>query len=593
MNTWANLLDMFYSQASRLEEKPFIWSKEGDLYVSKSWGEVAREVTSLAQGLRSLGINPGDRVFLCSESRPEWLISNLAVIASGGITVPAYTTNTISDHLHILNDSGAKAAIVSTSLLADRVIAAVSQTEHVKFLITIENLNSNQSSSLDIKNWQAIVDEGKDLDANIDTWVSAVNADDTAVIIYTSGTGGVPKGVMLAHKSILHNCSGARNLLSSFGLENEVFLSFLPLPHSYEYTGGQFFPISIGAEVYFAEGIEHLARNMKEARPTLMTAVPRLYESMHARITRGVERSGGLKAKLFEIALQLGRKKIEHPGSLSLGEKILDGLVERLVRNKVRDNFGGRLKALVSGGAPLNLDIGLFFSALGLRLLQGYGQTEAAPVISANPPERIKLHTVGPPLLNTEVKIADDGEILVRGDLVMKGYWRNEDATNEAIQDGWLCTGDVGVIDEDGYIEITDRKKEIIVNSGGDNISPQRVEGFLTLEPEIGQAVVCGDKKPHLIALIVPDADFAGEWAASNKKSTNFTHLVEDEEFIKALSQAVERVNNNLGAIERVNKFMLTADPFTVENEQMTPTLKVRRHVINKIYGDQLEALYR
>jgi len=314
---------------------------------------------------------------------------------------------------------------------------------------------------------------------------------------------------------------------------------------------------------------------------------------MHARILRGIVKTGGLKAKLFDSALRIGSKKIKSPESVTLFEKFLDRLLEKLVRDKVRANFGGRLKALVSGGAPLNPDIGIFFSALGLRLLQGYGQTESAPIISANPPEKIKLHTVGPPLQNTEVKIADDGEILVRGDLVMNGYWRNEEATKEAIKDGWLHTGDVGVIDEDGYIEITDRKKDIIVNSGGDNISPQRVEGFLTLEPEIGQAVVFGDKRPHLVALLVPDLEFAAEWATNNMKSSSLTDLIKDKDFIKVCGNAVERVNANLGGIERVRQFLLKADAFTVENEQMTPTLKVRRHVIKTLYGEELEALYK
>ena len=583
---------MFYMQAEQFTDKPFLWSKNQNLYTPLSWKEVANQVTLFAIGLRELGIKPGDRVFLCSESRPEWLISNLAVIYAGGITVPAYTTNTVNDHLHILKDSGAKAAIVSSEKIAEEVITAASQIPGVQHAIIMAEFEHDHSSALDIRNWQTIIETGKNSTADISSWVSDIDRDDTAVIIYTSGTGGTPKGVMLAHKSILHNCAGAKKLLASFDLENEVFLSFLPLSHSYEYTGGQMFPISIGAQVYFAEGIEHLARNMQEARPTLMTAVPRLYESMHARIIRGVEKSGGIKKILFQTALKLGRKKIESPDALSLTERFLDSLVEKLVRNKVRANFGGRLKALVSGGAPLNLDIGLFFSALGLRLLQGYGQTESAPVISANPPEKIKLHTVGPPLQNTEVKIANDGEILVRGDLVMQGYWQNDEATEEVIKNGWLYTGDIGVIDDDGYIEITDRKKDIIVNSGGDNISPQRVEGFLTVEQAIGQAVVYGDKRPHLVALIIPDAVFATEWAETNNKPSSLTDLVKDEDFIKVFSEVVERVNTSLGVIEKVRQFILKAEAFTVENEQMTPTLKVRRHIIDKLYGDELQALY-
>jgi long-chain acyl-CoA synthetase len=331
---------------------------------------------------------------------------------------------------------------------------------------------------------------------------------------------------------------------------------------------------------------------MAEARPTIMTAVPRLYELMHARITKGVKVTGGLKQKLFMKAVELGTKKYENPKSLTLHEKIIDTIVDKLVRDKVRANFGGRLKVLASGGAPLNRDIGIFFTALGLKLLQGYGQTESAPVISLNPLNKVKMETVGPPIPDTEVKIADDGEILVRGDLLMKGYWDNQDATNEAIKDGWLYTGDIGHMDNEKYIQITDRKKDIIVNSGGDNISPQRIEGFLTLEPEIAQAMVYGDKKPHIVAIIVPDQEFAEEWANSTGNSIKLADIIIHDDFRRVINEALDRANKHLSVIEKVRRLTMTTEEFTVDNEMMTPTLKVRRHVIKETYMDQLESLY-
>jgi long-chain acyl-CoA synthetase len=267
-------------------------------------------------------------------------------------------------------------------------------------------------------------------------------------------------------------------------------------------------------------------------------------------------------------------------------------VLEKLVRDKVRRRFGGRLKAMVSGGAPLNLDIGLFFTGLGLRIMQGYGQTESAPVISCNPPNRIRIDTVGPPMTDVKVRLAEDGEILVRGELVMQGYWRNQQATDEVIRDGWLHTGDIGEFDDESYIRITDRKKDIIVNTGGDNVSPQRVEGILTLQPEIAQAMVYGDRKPHLVALIVPDPDFIRNWAAANNKSGDPTILVDDDDFHSAIQSAVDRVNESLSVIEKIRRTRLTAQAFTIENELMTPSLKIRRHKINEIHGDALEQLY-
>ena len=591
MDVWPNLGKMFFSQAEKLGGKPFLWAKQDGAYRARTWTETAETVRGLARGLRDLGVEKGDRVLLCSENRPEWPIAHLAIMAAGGITVPAYTTNTVNDHLHVLSNSEAMGAIVSTRALAEKLVPAAQRTDGVEFVISIEEYPQSQSSGPEVHLWDEVLKLGAGGGGEIDEIVDGLGPDDTAVIIYTSGTGGAPKGVMLAHKSVMHNCQGAQAVLKPLGLGEEVFLSFLPLSHSYEYTAGQFFPISIGAQIYYAEGIEHLAKNMAEAKPTIMTAVPRLYETMYGRIMRGVEKAGGAKEKLFRTALELGSKKLRGE-RLSLGESVRNAVVEKLVRNKVRANFGGRLKALVSGGAPLNYDIGVFFSSLGLTLLQGYGQTESAPVISCNVPGGVKLETVGPPLINTEVKIAGDGEILVRGDLVMQGYWRNEDATREAIKDGWLHTGDVGHLDEENRIVITDRKKDIIVNSGGDNISPQRVEGMLTLEPEIAQAMVIGDKRPHLVGLIVPDPDFAKEWAASNDKPNDLAQLIADSDFIKAIDTAIDRVNSGLGVIERVRKFNLTDEAFTIDNEMMTPSLKVRRHKVMEKYGEALEGLY-
>ncbi len=590
---WPSLTAMFFDQVDARGDQPFLWAKRDGVYQPMSWGDAAARVTPLARGLMALGIGRGDRVMLVSENRPAWPIADLAIMSAGAITVPAYTTNTEADHLHILTDSGAKGAIVSTRRLAQRLLPAAARAPDLEFVICMELPDEAPPDGARIIPIDEVLDTGRARHENIIEAARALGRDDDACIIYTSGTGGVPKGVVLHHGAILHNCAGAADHLSELGLGDEVFLSFLPLSHSYEHTAGLYFPISIGAEIYYAEGIETLGANMLEARPTIMTAVPRLYEMLHHRITAGVAKAGGAKAKLFNKAYDIGSRRYHDPISLSLGDRMIDPILDRLVRNKVRDRFGGRLKALVSGGAPLNPDIGLFFTALGLRILQGYGQTESAPVISVNRKNSMKLHSVGPPMLDTEVRIAGDGEILVRGELVMKGYWRNQQATDEAIRDGWLHTGDIGHLDEDGHLVITDRKKDIIVNSGGDNVAPQRIEGMLTVTPEIAQAMVAGDKRPHIVALLVPKEDWFKEWAKGAGKSGDLQALADDADLHKALSHAVDRVNKDLSNIEKVRRFLVASEPFTVDNEMMTPTMKVRRHKIRNLYGERLDALYR
>src|SRR5690349_172810 len=594
-----SLTRLFFDQAAKLSRQPLLRSKQNGSWDVMTWGETAARVRSLARGLIGLGIQPGDRVALISENRPEWLIADLAIMAAGGITVPHFATNTPDDHRHILTHSGAKGAIVAGGTIAKRLLPAAVQASELEFLIAIDGPDLQQSPRFRMIDWKDLVEQpsiptGPSAEANteVEARIAKLQRTDTACIIYTSGTGGVPKGVMLTHGSILCNIRGAFELVKEVGLGGDVFLSFLPLSHAYEHTAGQFLPLSLGAQIYYAESVEKLVDNMAEARPTIMTAVPRLYEAMHQKILRGLQKAPPTRKKLFDLALRLGRKNYEHPGTLTFLEKIQNLLCEVLVRRKVRGRFGGRLKAFVSGGAALNYEIGVFFLSLGVPLLQGYGQTEASPVISANRPKKIKIDTVGPIFHGLEAKIAEDGEILVRGEAVMKGYWNDPESTAKAIQNGWLHTGDIGEFDADKYLKITDRKKDIIVLSGGDNVSPARIEGFLVLQPEIAQAMVHGDRHPHLVALLVPDAEFTKDWAAKNNISSDVGSLVEDPSFTRAIGAAVDRVNSTLSPLERIRRFALLPENFTIDNAMLTPSLKIRRHKIRERWGDVIKKLY-
>lgn len=586
-----NLVAMFFTRAAEKRDAPFLWHKAGGTWHPTSWAEAARQVASLATALKGLGLKPGDRVMLVSENRPEFCISDLAIMAAGCVTVPTYTTNTERDHQHILENSGACAVIVSNTKLAKTLLPAMLRSSAGRIVIGIDDVRLGQQGTLEVHDFRELI-AAHPTDAAGAAALATFRRTDLACIIYTSGTGGSPRGVMQHHGAILHNCQGCVTIISEdFGWEDEVFLSFLPLSHAYEHTGGQFFPIALGGQIYYSEGLEKLASNIEEVRPTIMVVVPRLFEVLRTRITKQVEKQGSVASYLLEKAVAIGGRKAA--GKSGIADMPMNLLLNATLRPKLARRFGGRIKALVSGGAPLNPEVGIFFESLGLTFLQGYGQTESAPVISCNRPKvGLKMDTVGPPMEGVEVKIAGDGEILVRGELVMHGYWRNEAETERVLKDGWLHTGDIGVIDPQGRIKITDRKKDIIVNDKGDNVSPQKIEGMLTLQPEILQAMIYGDKRPYMTAVIVPDPEWVQEFCAKTATPCKFRNLSRDADFKATIGVAVERVNRDLSVIERVRKFILADEAFTIENEQLTPSMKIRRHVLKAAYGERLDELY-
>jgi long-chain acyl-CoA synthetase len=570
-----NLVSLFLTRAKEKGDAPFLWAKREGAWRPISWNEAARQVAALSASLQRIGLKPGDRVALVSENRPEWLIADLGIMAAGCVTVPTYTTNTTRDHAHILGNSGARAVIVSNQKLARSLVPAVLTSDDCRHIIGIEDIRAGQVPDwVSLHHWSELTAGEADVDA-LRERERQVGRDDLACIIYTSGTGGAPRGVRQHHGAILSNLEACTDIISSdFGWDDEVFLSFLPASHAYEHTGGQHFPVALGAQIYYAESLEKLAANIEEVHPTIMVVVPRLFEMLRARIMKTIESSGGLSKYLLQRALKIGGDK--YRGRLKPWDLPMDGILALTLRRKIRDKVGGRVKAWVSGGAPLNPEVGIFFQSLGITFLQGYGQTEAGPLISCNRPSvGIRLETVGPPS-GCEVRIADDGEIMVRGENVMHGYWRNDEETARVLKDGWLATGDVGHFDDKGRIVITDRKKDLIVNDKGDNVSPQRIEGMLTLQPEIAQAMVYGDRQPHLVALLVPDPEIAAK-----------------PDLQQRLQRAVDRVNADLSVIERIRRFIRADEPFTIENEQLTPSTKIRRHVIGQVYGERLAALYR
>ncbi len=593
-NEFQNIVSLFLHRAKQGDEKPFLSRKIDGDWAAISWNETARQVAAFAYSLKQMGLEKGDRVMLVSENRPEWCIADLGIMAAGMITVPTYITNTERDHQHIIDDSGARAVIVSTVELSKTLLPALTRSAHAEILIGMESIKLSQKNQISFHSWADMV-SGHDEDYNqqLSDLSANITREDVACIIYTSGTGGAPRGVMQQHKALLHNSIGAGTIVAEdFGIKDEVFLSFLPLSHAYEHSGGQFLPIALAAQIYYAEGLEKLASNIEEVKPTIMVVVPRLFEVLRSRIIKAIEKQGGTPVYLMGKALEIGAR--EYSGIKRKRDLPMKALLSKTLKPKISQRFGGRLKAMVSGGAPLNPDIGIFFQSLGVTVLQGYGQTESGPIISCNRPATgLKMDTVGPPLLNTEVRIAEDGEILVRGDLVMKGYWRNKKETDRAIKDGWLHTGDIGYIDDAGRIAITDRKKDLIVNDKGDNVAPQKLEGMLTLQPEILQAMVYGDKRPYMTALIVPDPDWSLEWANTEGKKFCFEELQICPAYKSKIREAVDRVNENLTVTEKVRRFEFAKEPFSIENEEMTPSMKIRRHMIRDRYEALFNGMYK
>ena len=570
------LPNLFFQKAMEKPTEPFLWAKVEGSWKSLSWGETEKKVKQLAAGLKYLGIESGDKVVIVSENRPEWIISDLAINTLNAVTVPAYTTNTEDDHKYIIEHSDAKAIIVSNNIIGNRIALALSDVSTCNFLITIDPYSGFMPEGLEIESFDNLLKIGEENFSTALHHLNTIDKYDTCCLIYTSGTGGRPKGVMLTHNSIYHNILGANDLVMEVGDINHTYLSLVPLSHAYEHMA-IFLQIYLGAQIYFAEGPDKFAANLLEVNPTLSTAVPRLFEVLYDRIRIQIKNSGKILEFIFNRTIKLGKKNIFN--ELNFFEKIEYHSYCSLVRKKISKRLGGKLSAFISGGSALNPEIGYFFLSLGVQIIQGYGQTEASPLISANPPSKIKIETVGPPIRGVEVKLSDEGELLVKGNGVMKGYWKQAKETADTIKDGWLYTGDLAEIDHDGYIIIKDRKKEIIVNSGGDNIAPVRPEASLTIQNIILQAMVTGDRRPYLVALIVVDPEQIKD------KS--------EDQINNEVAVAVEKANEKLSQVEKVRRYIVIDEPFSTDNGMLTPTMKIRRHMVNEVYGEQLDGLYK
>jgi long-chain acyl-CoA synthetase len=561
-----SLTDLFFYQAEKQNPTSIFLEWLNPKNKKKlTWEETSSNVYKLAKILKE-NINDGDRCLLVSENRPEWLISDLAIMLANGITVPAYTTYTENDYKYLIEDCQPSVIIVSNNEMYKKLKNIIKEKVFIKKVITfdkIEGVNENKYLDFDSIAKRNLLENEKIKNSNL-------KRTSTACIIYTSGTGGNPKGVILSHGGILNNLEGACEILKPLIDKRPVFLTWLPLSHSYEHTV-QFAQIAVGAKVFYAEKIEKLLDNISEAKPTIMTAVPRFYQNLYNKINMNMKKAKGLKAKLIKATIYLGKKDLLKQ-KMNFSEKLMNSIVSALVRKKVKKQFGGNLKAFVSGGGALDKEIGEFLNAIGLPTLQGYGLTETSPVVSCNPIHKIRVETVGPPFKGNQVKIAEDGEILVKGENVMLGYWNKKEDTEKVLKDGWLYTGDIGEIDSDGYLKITDRKKDIIVSAGGDNISPAKIENQLANSPAIEQSMVYGDGKNYLVALIVPSKEFK-----ENKEKIN---------------EIVNKINQNLTLVEKIKKFNLINENFTIENGLLTPTMKVKRNKVIVKYKNILEKFY-
>ena len=564
LNKYNNLLELFNFQYNRQNPNDIFLKSLKNPENIFTWQQAYDCIQKLSNEL-NLTIEENDRCILISDNRPEWLISDLAIMLANGVTVPAYTTYTERDYEYLINDSKPSVVIVSDQIQYDKVHSIIKNKNFIKLVISFEEIKSDNDKIINIKR---IFEKENTKKHKLDDL--KLKRTDLACIIYTSGTQGNPKGVMLSHGGILNNCEGSYKLLKGILSSKPKFLTWLPLSHSYEHTV-QFVQITVGAEIYYAESIEKLIKNMSECSPDIMTAVPRFYQNLYQKINSNFNKTKGLKKYLINKTLELGKKKLLKK-QMSYFDKIVQEICDRTVRKKVKSQFGGSLKAFVSGGGALDQEVGEFLNAIGLPTLQGYGLTETSPVVSCNPINDIRIQTVGPPFSGNMITIADDGEILIKGENVMLGYWNNQKETEKVLKKGWLYTGDIGHFEE-GYLRITDRKKDIIITPGGDNISPVKIENDLTKIEFIDQALVYGENKPYLVALLV----------VSHNNDSLKKKIISDE---------IEKINKNLSKIEKIKKFFIIKEQFTIENGMMTPTLKLKRYKIINKYKNEFEKLY-
>ena len=560
-----NLLELFYNQYQKQNKESIFLQSLKEPSKKYSWQDVYLNINKLSQVI-STHIKKNDRCLLISENRPEWMISDLSIMLSEGITVPAYTTYTERDYEYIIDDCTPTIVIVSDKIQYEKIKDIIPNKEFIKKVILFEYIeNIDKEFNLNIED---IFKKNNSTSKNF--LELKIQRKDIACIIYTSGTQGNPKGVMLSHGGILNNCEGAHVLLKSFISKTPKFLTWLPLSHSYEHTV-QFVQIVVGARVFYAESIDKLIKNMNDCSPEIMTAVPRFYQNLYQKINVVFEKAKGLRKLLINQTIYLGKKKLNKQ-QFSLIENLINFICEKLVRKKIKNQFGSNLKAFISGGGALDKEVGSFLNSIGLPTLQGYGLTETSPIVSCNSIEDIRVETVGQPFKENLVKIADDGEILVKGENVMLGYWRNEAETNKVLKDGWLFTGDIGEF-EGKFLKITDRKKDIIITPGGDNISPIKIENDLNKSNLIEQSLVYGDNKPYLVSLLVLSPE--------HKNTTE-----------EKIQEEIEKINKNLTKIEKIKKFIIIKNQFTIENNMMTPTLKLKRYKIIKNYKIELEKLF-
>ena len=574
VSSFNSLNEIFFLQSEKYQKEDHLLFNNLNLkkFQTYTWLDTSKNVLKLAKFLNEKNITKGDRVLLVSENRPEWLIADLAILLNSAITVPNYTTYTVNDFAFTINDCKPSGLIVSSPLLLKNILLAAKKINYnFNFIILLNQINDVVADN--VINFSTVIEKKIDIEETkifFKKISKSLTRKDPACIIYTSGTQGTPKGVVLSHGGILKNCEGALEFLYFIKEQQNTFLTWLPLSHSYEHTV-QFVQLSLGAKIFYSESLDKLLTNLKIAKPTIMTAVPRFYTNLVNKIKINLQNQSSLKKIIFNKTLELGEKKVLFK-EMSFFEKFINFILDIIVRKKIKNQFGGKIKAFISGGGPLDYNVGIFLNSLGLPTLQGYGLTEASPVVSCNSIDKIKIETVGKIFKDVEVKIAKDGEILVKGENVMLGYWNNKNETEKILRDNWLYTGDIGEIDQEGYLKITDRKKDIIVNAGGDNIAPSKIENLLANYPEIIQSYIYGDKKNYLVALIV-----VGKELEDRKNKIQFI---------------IDKVNNDLSIIEKIKKFIIIDDPFTIENEMLTPTMKIRRHQVKKAFGDQLEKLY-